>query len=255
LYRTGIAVGDYPIDHHHKKNLNAPQQLEFYPIPSYNLPLGSLIPETTENLIAAEKGISVSNVVNGTTRLQPVVLLTGQAAGTLAALAVKLKLSTRKIPVRLVQQELLNNHAMVMPYIDVNPTHPNFIAVQKIGATGILRGKPLPYKWANQTWFYPDSLVEAKPFLQHLNTYSKLTFPNPSDKYINWKYAKVLIIKLLDIHNTKIQTSLTKKILDFEVKHQLHNNDYIKRAIFAEFINDFIDPFSTPIDHFGNFIR
>ena len=255
LYRTGIAVGDYPIDHHHKKNLNAPQQLEFYPIPSYNLPLGCLIPETTENLIAAEKGISVSNVVNGTTRLQPVVLLTGQAAGTLAALAVKLKLSTRKIPVRLVQQELLNNHAMVMPYIDVNPDHPNFMAVQKIGATGILRGKPLPYKWANQTWFYPDSLVEAKPFLQHLNTYSKLTFPNPSDKYINWKYAKVLIIKLLDIHHTKIQTSLTKKILDFEVKHQLHNNDYIKRAIFAEFINDFIDPFSTPIDHFGNFIR
>jgi hypothetical protein len=64
-----------------------------------------------------------------------------------------------------------------------------------------------------------------------------------------------LIIKLLVIHHTKIQTSLTKKILDFEVKHQLHNNDYITRAIFAEFINDFLDPFSKPIDHFGNFIR
>ena len=33
-YRTGISVGDYPIDHHHKKNTAAPQHLEFYPIPS-----------------------------------------------------------------------------------------------------------------------------------------------------------------------------------------------------------------------------
>ena len=217
--------------------------------------MGSLIPETTENLIAAEKGISVSNVVNGTTRLQPVVLLTGQAAGILAALAVKRKVSARKVPVRLVQQELLNNHAMLMPYIDVDPTHPNFTAIHKIGATGILRGKPIPYKWANQTWFYPDSLVESKPFLQHLKTYSKLSFPDPSDKYINWEYAKVLIIKLLDINLTNIQTSFSNKILYFEIKHQLHNNDYITRAIFAEFINDFLDPFSTPIDHFGNFIR
>jgi hypothetical protein len=255
LYRTGIAVGDYPIDHHHKKNLNAPQQLEFYPIPSYNLPLGCLIPETTENLIAAEKGISVSNVVNGTTRLQPVVLLTGQAAGILAALAVKLKLSTRKIPVRLVQQELLNSHAMVMPYIDVNPTHPNFIAIQKIGATGILRGKPLPYKWANQTWFYPDSLVEAKPFLQHFESYSRVSFPVPKENYITWAFAKEWIVKLKEKNLHKKSSSIVKRIMDFEVKFQLHNGDFIKRAIFAEFINDFIDPFSTPIDHFGNFIR
>jgi hypothetical protein len=53
----------------------------------------------------------------------------------------------------------------------------------------------------------------------------------------------------------KNKVSLSRTILDFEMKYQLHNNDYLKRAIFAEFINDFIDPFSTPIDHFGNFIR
>jgi hypothetical protein len=255
LYRTGISVGDYPIDHHHKKNGNAPQQLEFYPIPSYNLPLGSLIPETTENLIAAEKGISVSNVVNGTTRLQPVVLLTGQAAGILASLAVKRKVSARKVPVRLVQQELLNNHAMLIPYIDVDPTHPNFTAIHKIGATGILRGKPIPYKWANQTWFYPDSLVESKPFLVHFATYSKVLLPASTDKYITWKYAKALINNFMNKTVVKNKVSLSRTILDFEMKYQLHNNDYLKRAIFAEFINDFIDPFSTPIDHFGNFIR
>ena len=76
LYRTTIAVGDYPIDHHHKRYTGKEQlpDLSFYPIPSYGLPLGTLIPRDVEDLIVAEKSISVSNIVNGTTRLQPVVL-------------------------------------------------------------------------------------------------------------------------------------------------------------------------------------
>lgn len=50
--------------------------------------MGALIPQTVDGLIVAEKSISVSNIANGTTRLQPVVLQIGQAAGALAALAV-----------------------------------------------------------------------------------------------------------------------------------------------------------------------
>ena len=42
-----------------------------------------------KDLIVAEKSISVSNIINGTTRLQPMVMQIGQAAGALAALAVK----------------------------------------------------------------------------------------------------------------------------------------------------------------------
>lgn len=81
-YRTGVAVGDYPIDHHHDKNPEAPE-IAFINIkvPSYTIPLGALIPERVTNLIMAEKNISVSNIVNGATRLQPVVLGIGQAAG------------------------------------------------------------------------------------------------------------------------------------------------------------------------------
>ncbi|HYK55471.1 MAG TPA: FAD-dependent oxidoreductase, partial [Flavisolibacter sp.] len=135
LYRTGISVGDYPIDHHHKKNLAAPQHLEFYPISSYNIPLGALIPQNFTNLIIAEKSISVSNVANGTTRLQPVVLLTGQAAGTLAALSSIKDVRPEQVSVRSVQEALLKAKAYIMPYIDVTPEDPFFLAIQKIGAT------------------------------------------------------------------------------------------------------------------------
>jgi len=171
LYRTGISVGDYPIDHHHKKNRNAPQHLEFYPVPSFNVPMGSLIPEKMNGLVVAEKGISVSNVVNGTTRLQPCVLLTGQAAGMIAALSVLSNVEPRELSVRTVQQELLEKKVMIMPYIDVPPTDPDFMAIQRIGATGIIRGTGVPYRWANQTWFYPDQPISGYELVQGLKWY------------------------------------------------------------------------------------
>ncbi len=173
LYRTGISVGDYPIDHHHKKNPAAPQHLDFYPIPSYNIPLGALIPQTIDNLVIAEKGISVSNIANGTTRLQPCVLLTGQAAGTVAAMSARQNLAPKKIPVRSVQSALLKAKAYIMPYMDVMPDNQHWEAVQKLGATGILKGTGIPDKWANQTWFYPDSTVDAVSLAADLNNFQK----------------------------------------------------------------------------------
>ncbi len=161
LYRTGISVGDYPIDHHHKRNPEAPQHLWFYPVPSFSVPLGALVPAAVDGLVVADKAISVTNVANGTTRLQPVVLLTGQAAGALAALAAKQGREPRAVPVRDVQRALLAGGAMVLPYLDVPPDHPLFARIQRIGAAGILKGHGVPHQWANQTWFYPDFPLAA----------------------------------------------------------------------------------------------
>ncbi len=161
LYRTGLSVGDYPIDHHHKRNPAAPQHLWFVPVPSFSVPLGALVPEVVDGLVVAEKAISVSNVANGTTRLQPVVLLTGQGAGALAAIAARQGREPRAVPVRDVQRALLDAGAFILPYIDVPPDHPRFACVQRVGATGILKGRGVPHQWANQTWFYLDFPIDA----------------------------------------------------------------------------------------------
>jgi hypothetical protein len=165
LYRTGIAVGDYPIDHHHKKNKEAPQHLDFFPVPSFNIPLGVLIPKDGGNLIIAEKSISVSNIVNGTTRLQPCVMQIGQAAGLLAALSTKENCNPENISVRKLQSILLETNAYIMPYKDVPLRSTYFKAIQKIGATGLLRGVGVPSGWANATYFYPDDKVNMAEFL------------------------------------------------------------------------------------------
>ena len=159
-YRTGIAVGDYAVDHHHFRHpdwKNLPD-LHFYPIPSFNVPMGVLIPKQrdVENLIVAEKSVSVSNLINGATRLQPVVMQLGQAAGAIAALSQLDGRTVRRVPVRKVQLALLKAGCYIMPYLDLPKDHRHFIALQKIGATGILRGEGRNVGWANQTWFRAD---------------------------------------------------------------------------------------------------
>ena len=170
LYRTGVIVGDYPIDHHHDKYEGAPE-IDFPAVPSFNIPLGALVPEKIENLIIADKAISVTNIVNGSSRLQPVVLQIGQTAGLLAAMAIKAQKAPDQIPIRTVQQAVLDYKGYLMPYIDVNSSHPHFEAIQRIGATGILKGTGIPYKWANQTWFYPDSTINTKTFFADLKVF------------------------------------------------------------------------------------
>jgi hypothetical protein len=258
LYRTGISVGDYPIDHHHKKNLDAPQHLEFYPIPSFNVPLGALIPQKLDNLIVAEKGISVSNVVNGTTRLQPCVLLTGQAAGVLAALSSSKKLSPKMVPVRAVQQSLLNARAYIMPYIDVTPDHPHWLAVQKIGATGILRGTGIPFKWANQTWFYPDSAIRSAQFINDLKDFSDKPY-RISNEIMTIRDAIIIASQLNpswfqrngNISGSQVPSSFGSFWTKWGLK-DFNSERKITRLELAVLFQNTVDPFSmNAVDHKG----
>ena len=165
-YRTGIAVGDYAVDHHHFRHpeWKSLPDLHFYPIPSFNVPMGVMIPKQRdiEDLIVAEKSISVSNLMNGATRLQPVVMQLGQAAGALAALSQTQDKPIKRVRVRAVQKALLDAGCYIMPYLDLPKEHRHFKALQRIGATGILRGEGRNVGWANQTWFRADDPLLAE---------------------------------------------------------------------------------------------
>lgn len=181
LYRTGISVGDYPVDHHHARYPGKVPEIGFPHIPAYSIPMGALIPEKIDGLIVCEKGISVTNIVNGTTRLQPIVLLTGQAAGVLAAIVAvrpkKKETEVRQMGARWVQESLLKAKAYLLPFTDVKPDHPYWEQIQRIGVTGILRGTGKPEGWANKMFFYPDSTIDINELenniLDYLPAYQK----------------------------------------------------------------------------------
>lgn len=170
-YRTGIAVGDYPVDHHHFRHPEWRKlpDLHFYPIPSFNVPFGVIVPKGVDNLLVAEKSVSVSNLINGATRLQPVVMQLGQAAGATAALAVKSGRLVREVPIRKVQSVLLDAGCYIMPYIDLPKGHRHFKALQRIGATGILRGEGRNVGWENLTVFRANEPLLAEEI--HVDEY------------------------------------------------------------------------------------
>jgi hypothetical protein len=74
----------------------------------FQLPFGVFVPEKIDGLLAAEKNISVSRLVNGAIRLQPAVMLAGQAVGTIAACAVRKGCEVRDVEPMDVQLHLLD---------------------------------------------------------------------------------------------------------------------------------------------------
>ena len=251
LYRTGILVGDYPIDHHHdahpeKKSL---PQLAFYPIPSYSLPLGSIISKKTSNFLVAEKSISVSNLVNGTTRLQPVVLQVGQIAGLIASESIKNNISTNEIDIRDIQTKVLNNGGYIQPYLDVKKDHPFFKVYQRIGSTGILRATGLNVGWSNQTWFYPDKSIVLDQLLKDLGNYYDLNKNPLSDLRIKTIFKWISLLQDQEIENQyKIWKDLG--LSNFNIDRS------VNRGEFAVILDYFLNPFNNfKVDIKGNIIK
>ncbi|TKC09672.1 FAD-dependent oxidoreductase [Pedobacter frigoris] len=238
LYKTGISVGDYPVDHHHDKNPAAPK-VGFDPVPSFNIPLGALIPETIDGLIVSDKAISVSNLINGSTRLQPVVLLTGQAAGTLAALAVKENKEPREVSIRMVQSSLLKNKAYIMPLYDVPVLDPDFESIQKITATGILKTKGESWKWANRTWFYPDSNITVAEFTEGLHSFDSRAEVVVQQRLLTMREAFSMITSISDHKVTPVGLE--------------YSDEPISKRKLALLLIDFLNPFAKEINHQGKY--
>jgi len=171
LYRTAVGVGDYPVDQHHTRYSGWGElpDLYFHPIPSYGFPLGIVIPAGYPGLLVAEKSVSVTNIVNGSSRLQPVVLQIGQAAGALAALAAAGKVDVVEVPVREVQQALLETGGYLLPYLDLPASDARFKAMQRIGVTGILKGRGANVGWENQTWFDAGGTISESELREGLH--------------------------------------------------------------------------------------
>lgn len=255
FFRTGIAVGDYTIDHHHKMNPSAPA-IDFIKIrvPSYNVPLGSLVPKGSTHFIVAEKSIGVSNIVNGASRLQPVVLGIGQATGALAGTAILNKQNLQEVKIRQVQQNLLDKNAYLMPFRDIPRDHPHFVAVQKIGATGILKGFGVPYKWANQTWFYPEreiSEFELVDGLRHFYPQYSQYWDASGEPLTVGRFLEILKVVRPEMNEEDIRMAWQKLILP-----GLPDKDLtLDRLAVAVLLDNILDPFSIPIDFNGMVIK
>ncbi|MBF2072316.1 MAG: FAD-dependent oxidoreductase [Synechococcales cyanobacterium C42_A2020_086] len=136
---NAIAIGNYVNDHHYPgfslplkpKSLRWGGRWTGTP---FALPYDCLVPATIDGLLVGEKNISVSHIANGATRLQPVVLGLGQAAGMAAALCIEQGCPPRALPVRVLQEALLTDPiapAAVVPLWNRTPEHPDWLYWQR----------------------------------------------------------------------------------------------------------------------------
>ncbi len=111
-----------------------------YPSP-LPLPFGIFIPESVDGLLPANgKLLSTSRFGNSQARLQPVAFIVGQAAGTIAALAVERGVQPRSVDYREVQRELLEQGAVIVPYWDIqsDPLHPAYKEINLVALRGAM---------------------------------------------------------------------------------------------------------------------
>jgi hypothetical protein len=93
-FADSVGIGCYRIDLH--PSAGGTNYVDVGSLP-FQIPLGALIPERLENLIPACKNIGTTHITNGCYRLHPVEWTIGEAAGALAAYAIRNKMRPRAV--------------------------------------------------------------------------------------------------------------------------------------------------------------
>lgn len=81
-FPDSVGIGHYRLDLHPSA---AGRNSLYVDAAPFQIPLGSLIPIRTQNLLAGAKNLGVTHITNGCTRLHPIEWNIGEAAGALAA--------------------------------------------------------------------------------------------------------------------------------------------------------------------------
>jgi hypothetical protein len=85
-FADSVGVGWYPVDIHRSGPEDVGASCRTKP---FQIPLGALLPVRIANLIAGAKNIGTTHITNGCYRLHPVEWNIGEAAGALAAFALR----------------------------------------------------------------------------------------------------------------------------------------------------------------------
>ena len=155
-FPDAIAIGGYILDLH-GANTDADMEWEFEekastqitnrPRGPFQVPMDILIPDDTDGLLVAEKNISASRLTAGALRLQPITMMTGQAAGALAALSARYNRTPSEIHSMAVQWELLKSGVSLSlcHYSDVPPEHSLNKSVQISNLYGLVIPNEYPH--------------------------------------------------------------------------------------------------------------
>jgi len=208
VVEDAIAIGDYPIDLHFCKYGIGDI---FKVIEPYQIPYGVTVPEEVDGFLAADKNISVSHIVNGTTRLQPVTMSVGQAVGTAAAMASKANIEPRDIDVAELQEKLINAGSNLFFFTDLPTQHWAYKSVAELAVKNLISGYSdlsfRPKKSVKESEF--SKIFEANLLSKNQSTsiMNFLDIKEDSSLLIDRKDVVEHLYSLMDVTNTEIKST------------------------------------------------
>ena len=198
----------------------------------------------------------MTNLVNGATRLQPVVLQIGQASGALAALAVRAGTKVSEVPVRDVQNALLDAGGYLLPYLDLPRDHELFKPLQRIGSTGIMKGTGFSQGWSNKTLFRANDITLASELAGLKEIYPQTEY-DFSDRVLTVQQTVDLIRLTARQNSLSISETGLTEALDQIFRSGTRDTDRpVLRGEAALLIDMALDPFNShSVTMKGEFIR
>ncbi|MDZ7618726.1 MAG: FAD-dependent oxidoreductase [Patescibacteria group bacterium] len=124
-FEDSVAMGGYHIDIHRPTGT----WVESRNVRAYGIPLRSLIVRGVEGLLVAGKCLSATHEAVASTRVIPICMAQGQAAGTAAAMAVRRGVDVRALPVDELQDVLVRQGAEIGRTVG----EPDWRAIEEIG--------------------------------------------------------------------------------------------------------------------------
>ncbi len=141
VHASSLTASHYGIDSHanrkREKGRTALDGFLSYSTAPYTVPYGVIVPPDITNLLAPVPA-SATHLGLATLRMEPCWMALGQAAGIAAALHIDRQAAVQKLSVQAIQEELINQQAILIYYRDLPVSHPQFRAIQFAGLHGYL---------------------------------------------------------------------------------------------------------------------
>ncbi|KQR71901.1 hypothetical protein [Pedobacter sp. Leaf176] len=180
----------------------------------------------------------------------------GQAAGATAAYTAFFKTKTSLSNLKRIQGELLSYKLPLMPFEDVKIADSNWLAMQKIGITGILKADIR----SGKIYFNPEKGVTSDEIKQPIKDYyykAQIWFDDHQNSPISLESTISMVCyvgnKAIDATKSEIEKKWTKNY-KFSSKYDLKK--VLTRREFSVIINDYLKPFDdVNVDKTGRVIR